>query len=133
MHTPLGVQILSISCSFWENLAKLYVSAPPGELVPPPWGNPGSATAIVYFTPTFRSSMEFCGSTSTSWVSPVKVWIRNFIIFAKKEPNYLGEYQRRLLQLFSGKMTLTPAMNINMARVGEALPFRMFTSTRTHG
>ena len=25
--TP-GVQILSIACSFWENLAKLYVSAP---------------------------------------------------------------------------------------------------------
>ena len=26
---PLGVQILSISCSFWENLAKSYVGAPP--------------------------------------------------------------------------------------------------------
>ena len=32
---PLGVQILSISCSFWENLAKSYVGAPPGELAPP--------------------------------------------------------------------------------------------------
>ena len=42
---PLGVQILSISCSFWENLAKLYVGSPPGELAPPPRGNPGSATA----------------------------------------------------------------------------------------
>ena len=30
---PPGVQILSISCSFWENLA------------PPPRGNPGSAAA----------------------------------------------------------------------------------------
>ena len=39
-----GVQILSISCSFWENLAKSYVGAPPGELAPPPRGNPGSAT-----------------------------------------------------------------------------------------
>ena len=31
---------------FWENLAKSYVGAspPPGELAPPPWGNPGSAT-----------------------------------------------------------------------------------------
>ena len=44
-RAPLGVQILSISCSFWENLAKSYVGAPPGELAPPPRGNPGSATA----------------------------------------------------------------------------------------
>ena len=36
---PRGVQILSISCSFWENLAKSYVGAPP-----PPRGNPGSGT-----------------------------------------------------------------------------------------
>ena len=41
---PPGVQILSISCSFWEILAKSYVGAPPGELAPPPRGNPGSAT-----------------------------------------------------------------------------------------
>ena len=33
-----------ILCSFWENLAKSYVGAPPGELAPPPQGNPGSAT-----------------------------------------------------------------------------------------
>ena len=32
---PLGTQILSISCSFRENLAKSYVGAPPGELAPP--------------------------------------------------------------------------------------------------
>ena len=40
-----GVQILSISCSFWENLAKSYVGAPPsseswrphlGEILDPP-------------------------------------------------------------------------------------------------
>ena len=39
---PRGAQILSISCSFWEFLAKSYVGAPPppGELVPPPRGNP---------------------------------------------------------------------------------------------
>ena len=42
---PLGAQILSISCSFQENMAKSYVGAPPGELAPPPRGNPGSATA----------------------------------------------------------------------------------------
>ena len=43
---PWGVQILSISCSFWENVAKLYVGAPPGQLAPPPRGNPGSATDV---------------------------------------------------------------------------------------
>ena len=33
---PLCVQILSISCSFWENLAKLRVHAPPlGGFTPP--------------------------------------------------------------------------------------------------
>ena len=31
---PLGVQILSISCSFGENLAKSYVGAPSGEVAP---------------------------------------------------------------------------------------------------
>ena len=46
MHTPLGVQILSISCSFWENFSKSYVGAPPGELAPPPRGNPGYATVM---------------------------------------------------------------------------------------
>ena len=43
---PPGVQILSISCSFWEILAKSYVGAPPGELAPPPRGNPRSATVL---------------------------------------------------------------------------------------
>ena len=46
-HPSPGVQILSISCSFWEILTKSYVGAPPGELVPPPRGNPGSATDVV--------------------------------------------------------------------------------------
>ena len=32
---PTGAQILSISCSFWENMAKSYVGAHPGELAPP--------------------------------------------------------------------------------------------------
>ena len=39
----------SISCSFWGNLAKLYVGAPPGQLAPPPQGNPGSTTVHVSF------------------------------------------------------------------------------------
>ena len=33
---PLGAQILSISCSFRENLVKSYVGAPPGEILDPP-------------------------------------------------------------------------------------------------
>ena len=46
---PLGTQILSISCSFQENLAKWYVGAPPlGELAPP-WGNPGSAAVVILY------------------------------------------------------------------------------------
>ena len=42
----LVIHILSILCSFREIFAKLYVGAPspPGELAPPPRGNPGSAT-----------------------------------------------------------------------------------------
>ena len=41
---PLDVQILSISCSFGENLAKSYVGAP-WRVGAPTYGNPGSATA----------------------------------------------------------------------------------------
>ena len=41
---PLGVQILSISCSFRENLA---CSRPPWRVHAPPRENPGSATAVV--------------------------------------------------------------------------------------
>ena len=37
---PLGVQILSISCSFWENLGKIVCWRPARELAPPPPGNP---------------------------------------------------------------------------------------------
>ena len=45
VRSPLPrVQILSISCSFWGNLAKSYVGALLGELAPPPKGNPASAT-----------------------------------------------------------------------------------------
>ena len=41
---PLGVQILSISCSFRENLA---CSRPPWRVHAPPRENPGSATEKV--------------------------------------------------------------------------------------
>ena len=40
---PPRVQILSISCSFWENLTKSYVGPPEGWR--PPRGYPASATA----------------------------------------------------------------------------------------
>ena len=44
---PLGAQNLTISWSFWDLImAKSYVGAPPGELAPPPRGNPRSATGF---------------------------------------------------------------------------------------
>ena len=43
-----GVQIISISCSFWENLTKLYVGTSlPQGLASPSRGSPGSATGVV--------------------------------------------------------------------------------------
>ena len=40
-------KIFSISCSFSQNLAKIYMLAlPPPTLAPPPTGNPGSAPEI---------------------------------------------------------------------------------------
>ena len=39
---PLGVQILSFSCSFWQKIDKIIGF---WELAPPPWENPGSAIA----------------------------------------------------------------------------------------
>ena len=50
---PLGVQILSISCSFRENLA---CSRPPGGFTPPPRENPGSATALGYAVSEYKQS-----------------------------------------------------------------------------
>ena len=58
-HPPLLVQILSISCSFWENLAKSYVGAPPEELAPPPRGNPRSAAGACYFLTTLPATSDF--------------------------------------------------------------------------
>ena len=45
---PLCVQILSISCSFWENLAKLRVHAPPLEGSRPPLGEILDPSLISY-------------------------------------------------------------------------------------
>ena len=59
LDAPPGVQILSISCSFWENLAKIicWRAPPPEELAPPPRGNPGSATGP--HTRHFRDTFNF--------------------------------------------------------------------------
>ena len=46
LQTLVDVQILLISCSFREILAKSYFGTP-WELTPPPRGNPGSATGKV--------------------------------------------------------------------------------------
>ena len=71
---PLGVQILSISCSFWENLAKSYVGAPSEELAPPPRINPGSATGnrcyehyriYLFFDKTISKKVKW-----RSWIHP---------------------------------------------------------------
>ena len=51
---PLGTQILSISFSFRENLAKLYVGTPP------PWGNPRSAAAEDYYYPFHDITNNSC-------------------------------------------------------------------------
>ena len=46
---PQGVQILSISCSFWAECSKIVCSRPlPRELTVPPRWNPGSATESVH-------------------------------------------------------------------------------------
>ena len=41
--------MLSISCSFWEILAKSCIAPPPGQLAPRPGGNPGSATDMAHY------------------------------------------------------------------------------------
>ena len=44
-RASLGVQILSISCSFWGKINQIIAFLhPPLELAPARWGNPGSAT-----------------------------------------------------------------------------------------
>ena len=59
---PLGVQILSISCSFRENLA---CSRPPWRVHAPPRENPGSATvsspsvALVILLGNYRLQTKF--------------------------------------------------------------------------
>ena len=47
---PQGPKCLSISCSLLGNFGKIICWRPPGELAPPPRGNPGSATGLSYQT-----------------------------------------------------------------------------------
>ena len=47
-YAPLGIQILSISRSFWENWQNHMVA-------PPPQGNPGSATGQIRSLTYYRS------------------------------------------------------------------------------
>ena len=58
MRTLLGVQILSLSCSFWK-FWQNHMLAPPWELVPPPGRNPGSATVFTnWMETTQKHSVE---------------------------------------------------------------------------
>ena len=87
---PPGVQILSISCSFWENLAKSYVGAPPGELAPPPRGNPGSATDIFIciYQQTTTSTVSFALTDSRARQMVVKGGRTDFMFLGLPNPNF---------------------------------------------
>ena len=71
---PLGVQILSISCSFRENLAcsrpPWRVHAPPGGFTPPPRENPGSATGTFQTFSSFSANIK-CYSFSDLYKSDI--------------------------------------------------------------
>ena len=56
---PPGTQIPSISCSFWDNLAKSHVGTPLGSWRPPR-GNPGSAAALGTFRIRLIETVFFC-------------------------------------------------------------------------
>ena len=76
---PLGVQILSISCSFRENLAcsrpPWRVHAPPGGFTPPPRENPGSATGNIEWHKSIVCKI---------WISGFSILVRNVWIQATK-------------------------------------------------
>ena len=84
---PLGVQILSISCSFGENWAKSYVGAPhPPGLVRPPRGNPGSATGYGFI----------CTSQTDIVGTRVKVWVHVRLLGASRSAGKRYSYLRLL-------------------------------------
>ena len=63
MCPPPGVQILSISCSFWKYLAKLYVGAPPWRVGAPSsgksWIRHCKSIMVMLGRPLFCSSVSF--------------------------------------------------------------------------
>ena len=87
--TPPRFQILSISCSFWENLSKSYncMLAPPGELTPPPRGNPGSATVNIELTPQDHRN---------SW-SAIAISNYNIVSMKSIRPLFTSARSRQLL------------------------------------
>ena len=59
---------------FWEFFGKIVCWRPPGELVPPPRGNPGSATASSYFRLLGSESFRRRGSGMKIWGCE-QVWV----------------------------------------------------------
>ena len=74
---PHGAQILSISCSFWENLPKSYIDVSPGGLAPPPQGNPGSATGLL-------KHMEVRRPMSRPWYIRIQTLFENLFAITYK-------------------------------------------------
>ena len=90
-RASLGVQILSISCSFKGKFGKIVCLRPPGELAPPPWGNPGFATdeyIVIYQLECLTTVYENCdyrsGTVNSNTVNSKFHLIRSFFeIFAR--------------------------------------------------
>ena len=70
MRTPLGVEILSISCSFWEMLAKLYVSAP-WKVIAPTSGK----SRIRHWLGTLNKSQVVCNVDVWNYILNKPTWL----------------------------------------------------------
>ena len=117
---PLCVQILSISCSFWENLAKLRVHAPPLEGSRPPLGeilDPSLRDSNFRFS-LIPNTCDFCSNVSTSKLTQIdfslfflrtlhNIFKRKWLYFVhvaannKKSPSNLIEQQSFSIMLFT--------------------------------
>ena len=128
LDAPPRSKFLSISCSFWEILAKSYVGAPlpTGELAPPPRGNPGSTTDLsrfgrilvfgmghqsLVFHPVELSILE-SGS-----VVPLAIFLKSVIsLKSVQSKGQAGEapesglllFLYRIIQLFTGRNEVGP-------------------------
>ena len=76
-RAPMGVQILSISCSFWEILAKSYVGAPP----PGSWHPSSGKSWIRHCEPLWEL---FSPRNREKWVENP---LLNFSVHAKLDQN----------------------------------------------